>query len=659
MRTNPPVRRARRRIVAAVAAATSVGSLLTLSAAQASTSSTVSAVVDGHCPKCAVSVTGASFQPGDTITLTVRTPAGTATLGTATANYVGAVNVSFDPSPINVAPGSYPVTAHAASANTDTPGTLSAPAPSLDPTLPVKPGAREDVYTAGFGDGEALSVSFDGAAVSATMAAPYLSFVVPASASGGNHTVTVVQNSDPSVRATTTMPVDGPPPTSPPSSSAPTTTAPSSTAPSSTAPSSTAPTTTAPSSTVPSTSAPSTSGMPIPLPSTSAASPTSSPTPPSTGGRGKKKGSRFVPLPPTRILDTRTGLGAPAGRTTAVPVQVTGQAGVPTTGVTAVVVNVTVTEPTAAGWAEVSPDGRFGSSNANYGPEQTVAALAVSAVDSRGRVWVTSLVPIHAVLDVQGYFTTTGAGSTLYSVAHARLLDTRLGAPLGPGETRRVPVLGVAGVPASGVSAVVLNTTATDPTSPTYLQAYPGGSPRPNASTVNVTAGQTRANRTIVPVGADGTIAYTNFAGTTDLVVDITGYFATDSGGAYFYPQAPSRVMDSRARWGHYTGFDNFIRASVTAGQADGYTPVAAWLTATTDTSSDVGWVAVAPATGGLPADTGTSDLNEQAAPTPNAVITGLGAGNGVDVTTGCSGQPCRNTAVILDLSALFGVPTG
>lgn len=369
--------------------------------------------------------------------------------------------------------------------------------------------------------------------------------------------------------------------------------------------------------------------------------------------------ARYVPLAPTRILDTRTGLGAPVGKSIYTPVQVTGQGGVPTSGVTAVVVNLTVTEPSAAGWAQVSPQGNQGSSTANYLPGQTVAALTVSALDPQGRLVVTSQVPTHAVLDVEGYFTTAPKqGATLHTVDHTRLLDTRVaGGPLQPGQTIRLPVLGRAGVPTSGVSAVVLNTTVTDPSMPTYIQAYPGGTPRPNASTLNVVGGQTRANRTIVPVGADGTVAYTNFMGTADLVVDISGYFGTDSTGAYYYAQSPQRVADTRYGMGNLGWFPGFVRAQVTGTQR-AFKPVAAWLTATTDTSRDIGWAAVTPASAGPTAlASGTSDLNEDGSPTPNAVITALGSNSGVDVTTGCFGRACPSTAVILDLDALFGIP--
>src|SRR2546430_72530 len=97
-----------------------------------------------------------------------------------------------------------------------------------------------------------------------------------------------------------------------------------------------------------------------------------------------------------------------------------------------------------------------------------------------------------------------------------RILDTRLrlGAPSGlapppgwGGGTRlgraglgSVGVLGGAGVPASGVSAVILNVTVTNPSAYGYITAWPHGVPRPLASNLNFRPGQTVANRAVVGV---------------------------------------------------------------------------------------------------------------------------------------------------------------
>jgi len=61
----------------------------------------------------------------------------------------------------------------------------------------------------------------------------------------------------------------------------------------------------------------------------------------------------FTSLAPSRLLDTRIGVGAPAAAVGAggmVALQVTGRGGVPASGVSAVVLNVTVTETTSPGY---------------------------------------------------------------------------------------------------------------------------------------------------------------------------------------------------------------------------------------------------------------------------------------------------------------------
>ena len=110
------------------------------------------------------------------------------------------------------------------------------------------------------------------------------------------------------------------------------------------------------------------------------------------------------------------------------------------------------------------------------------------------------------------------------------MLDTRTGvgapvAPLGAGGELSLQVVGHGGVPASA-QAVVLNVTATNATSDTYITSYPSGSARPNASSLNVTAGRTTANLVLAKLGADGAVRLFNERGAVDVLADVTGYFA-------------------------------------------------------------------------------------------------------------------------------------
>ena len=120
-------------------------------------------------------------------------------------------------------------------------------------------------------------------------------------------------------------------------------------------------------------------------------------------------------------------------------------------------------------------------------------------------------------------------------------------APLGGGETRALQVAGQAGIPADAV-AVALNVTVTEPTAAGYVTVWPAGAAMPTASNVNFVAGQTVANMVTVGLGTGGQIDLFNFAGDSQVVVDVTGWY---TGG--FHPVVPVRVMDTRAGLGGAT----------------------------------------------------------------------------------------------------------
>jgi len=269
-------------------------------------------------------------------------------------------------------------------------------------------------------------------------------------------------------------------------------------------------------------------------------------------------GGGFHPLPGTRLLDTRSGIGAPvgalgAGRT--LDLQVTGRGGVPSSGVSAVVLNMTVTEPTGGGFLTVYPKGvdRPTASSLNFVPGQTVANLVTVSVGDLGRVTVfNSWGATHVLADVAGWYDDDGSGATFHPLSPGRVLDTRDGtntqkAPLGPGAVRNVTIAGLKGVPASGASAVVLNLTATDATTGGFVTAWPKGQQQPSGSNVNIPAGDTRPNLVVVPLGADGAISLYNRAGSMALVADVVGWFGTQSpAGSVYVPLSPIRIVDTR-----------------------------------------------------------------------------------------------------------------
>jgi hypothetical protein len=280
-------------------------------------------------------------------------------------------------------------------------------------------------------------------------------------------------------------------------------------------------------------------------------------------------GSKLTSLPPARIVDTRTGLGGvtgpvPAGTTSTFTATSVG--GVPASGVAGVVLNVTATEPAAAGFIQVFPAGSqapgiTSSVNVDH-PGQTIANMVIVGVDASGRFSIYNQSQGQIVVDVFGYFTGVpdSAAGRLVTVDPVRVLDTRTGIGTG-GAVGAIPAAGTAVVPMTQVippdaTAVVMTLTVDRGLAPGYVQAIPTGGPTPLRSSSNINidrAGETMANTVIVPLGADGSVTLFTQSG-AHLVVDVVGYFtgnsAPSSTTGLFIPITPTRIQDSRTSGG-------------------------------------------------------------------------------------------------------------
>lgn len=276
---------------------------------------------------------------------------------------------------------------------------------------------------------------------------------------------------------------------------------------------------------------------------------------------------KFVPLAPTRVLDTRatspvnySGSKPAAGSTT--DLIVAGRGGVPATGAGAVVLNVTGVDATAPGFVTVFPTGqaRPNTSSLNIdGLGENIANQVTVALGADGKVSLYSERGNHFVVDVAGYYTPVESSKDgrLRFVTPSRRLDTRPGSAVGytaakpaAGATVDVTVTGIGGVPATGVAAVLVNLTATETSSGGFFTVYPTGSNVPNASTLNANqAYDTVANAAIVPVGAAGNISIFTERG-SHLILDVVAYItdasAPSSSDGLFVPRAPSRLIDTR-----------------------------------------------------------------------------------------------------------------
>jgi hypothetical protein len=258
-------------------------------------------------------------------------------------------------------------------------------------------------------------------------------------------------------------------------------------------------------------------------------------------------GQLFRPLTPARLLDSRPRTPVRPG--TALELPVLGRGGVPTSGVTAVLLNVTVTGSTGGGYLTAYPTGaaRPAASSANYTGGQTVGSLVVAGVGRGGRVSLFSSAGSPYVLaDVVGWYGAAAGGAGYHPVAPARLLDSRPRGALRPGTTAELQVTGRAGVPTTGVTAVVLDLTALAARGGGHLIVHPAGAARPGTSNLNHPARATTSNLVVVPVGRGGRVSVWSSGGSPYVLADVVGWFGTT--GARFRPLLPARVADSRPR---------------------------------------------------------------------------------------------------------------
>jgi hypothetical protein len=302
---------------------------------------------------------------------------------------------------------------------------------------------------------------------------------------------------------------------------------------------------------------------------------------------GLGAGGEYHPLTPVRIYDSRAispvnePAPGPKAATPSLPtfdiqlLDTTNAGGVPNrpADVLAVVVNITVTEPTREGYLNAYGAGSEAgtASIVNFGTGQTVPNLSIVRPGTDGKLTIKLFTPsttgtAHVVVDVFGWFSTSSnvdAGARLIPVAPGRALDTRdASGPLGTGQSLSLPIRGITlqnkeVIPSSAdVVGVVLNVTGVNDlaaSAGTFLSVVPDLAPgeRPTTSNVNLAKNQIKPNMVIVPVGADGSVDIYNNSGSTHVVVDVAGYLIANRdpatrAGRVIPLTSPFRVFDTR-----------------------------------------------------------------------------------------------------------------
>jgi len=147
------------------------------------------------------------------------------------------------------------------------------------------------------------------------------------------------------------------------------------------------------------------------------------------------------------------------------------------------------------------------------------------------------------------------ANDTYHPVAPVRLLDTRYGngltGKLVAGTPRTFQITGRGGasnVPA-GATAVTANVTVTKAGAASSVYLGPAEVAHPSTATFNFNANDNTASGSTIaidPVAGTMSVTYMAASGTTDLVLDVSGYFTAGSGGDTFHALTPIRLLDTR-----------------------------------------------------------------------------------------------------------------
>lgn len=227
---------------------------------------------------------------------------------------------------------------------------------------------------------------------------------------------------------------------------------------------------------------------------------------------------RFVPITPSRLLDTRlTGDRRSGDLTVPLP------AGVPSDA-TALAVSVTLTDTAQPVYATVYPSGspRPDTSVVNSEPLDRARSATVLAAVGPAGLSVFRSGDSNVIVDIIGWFTGPSAPAStdglFVAATPRRVWDSRSTFdPLHPGGVAERQLVDGA------VGATVVNVTVADATAPGYVSAYPAGLARPNVSMMNVTWRAPLAAMTVVSESERGTAFYASTG--VQMIVDVAGWF--------------------------------------------------------------------------------------------------------------------------------------
>jgi GH25 family lysozyme M1 (1,4-beta-N-acetylmuramidase) len=245
------------------------------------------------------------------------------------------------------------------------------------------------------------------------------------------------------------------------------------------------------------------------------------------GSYGPTGGAQWYAATPSRVADTRTGQGLPAGKLSGTA-DLNLSSVVPSTA-TGLVLDVSAVAPGGAGFVRLAAAGTTPTTTAlNYDVAGSTTGLAVTATGN-GHVTVSvNGAPTQLVVDLLGWFDTSiAAGGQYCPLTPTRFLDTRTGlGATGPG-TGPLGLSTPATVPDTA-AAVVLDVSAVDPSGPGFVRVTTAGQ-EPTTTALNTIRNRSVTGLVVVPLN-DAQLVLAAYTANTHLVADVVGYLGSPPG---------------------------------------------------------------------------------------------------------------------------------
>ncbi|MEV6480097.1 LamG-like jellyroll fold domain-containing protein [Streptomyces sp. NPDC051576] len=242
-----------------------------------------------------------------------------------------------------------------------------------------------------------------------------------------------------------------------------------------------------------------------------------------------------------RALDTRSSIAHTSLTATGTvaadktfTLQITGLNGIPSTA-TAVAINLAAADAAGTGYLQTYATGYAPTADTSlsFNAGNAIASLSGDVpIGTSGTITISVHASATAVLaDISGYYTTSTTGQKFHTINPTRLVDTRSGiggstSPVAANSTYTLTSTTTQHVTTATTPTIAAMVTITGPTAGGNATVYPTSTGKPATSNINWGTGDTLANLTLTPTDTSGSITlYNDSTGTTDLVIDSSGYY--------------------------------------------------------------------------------------------------------------------------------------